>query len=60
MTSLTAGIHLSESKTHLPSVGSMISVTEPNEQLVPEWAHHKALLTTRKHFTENELPKERD
>lgn len=52
MASLTTGIHLSEPGAHLPSVGTMVSVTKPNEQLLPEWAHHKALLTTRKRFTD--------
>lgn len=61
MTSLTAGIRLSEPKTHLPSIGTIISVTEPSEQLVPEWAHHKVLLTTENvSLTLNELPKEKD
>lgn len=50
MASLTTGIHLSEPGAHLPSVGTMISVTKPNEQLLPEWGSPQGSAYNEKTF----------
>ena len=58
MTSSASEVHLSEPGACLRSgsvLRKMISLTEPDEQLLPAWVRHEALLTTcgyRKHFAD--------
>lgn len=58
MTSSASEVHLSEPGACLCSgsvLGKMISVKAPDEQLLPVWVRHEALLTTssyKKHFAD--------